>query len=725
LLSERRYVILKGEVYPLLVPLLDGQHTIDEIMAAIDSKVTLQRVLYALHMMAEKGHIVEGDELLSPGEAAFWDYQRLGESTASQRLHTARITVQAVGEVNASLLIAGLAELGMQPGDDGDFLIVVTDDYLRDELAAINAQSLDTGRPWMLVKPVGMVLWLGPIFRPNQTGCWECLAQRLRANRQVERYIAAHHGSDAPLIVSQTVTPNTIQIGISLAVTEIAHAIAQPETHHLDGKVITFDLASLESRTHVLVRRPQCPICGAAHEASSAEAVVLQSRPKRFTADGGHWSCTPHETFQRYQHLISPVTGVVSWFKPVSRTDNGLTHNYTTGHSFPITVDRIQDLHVNMRYRSGGKGTTEIQAKVSALGEAVERYSGIFWGDEYRIYASYQELPDAIHPNACMLYSESQLARREERASPRTDDFQYVPRRFDEKAKLDWSPLWSITQQKFRYLPTTYCYYGHPDLPHHFAAADSNGSAAGNSLEEAILQGFSELVERDSVAIWWYNRVQRPAVDITSFDLPYLEELITYYEKLGRDLWALDLTNDLGVPTFAVVSRQLGRAVEDIIFGFSAHLDPRIALLRAATEMNQYLPAFLGKLPDGRTRYWWERQEAIDWWQTATLDTQPYLVPDPALPMKKLSDYPGLASSDLRDDVLTCAEITRRCGLDMLVLDQTRPDIGLSVAKVVIPGLRHFWLRLAPGRLYDVPVKLGWRDHPCREDELNPIPIFV
>jgi len=84
-----------------------------------------------------------------------------------------------------------------------------------------------------------------------------------------------------------------------------------------------------------------------------------------------------------------------------------------------------------------------------------------------------------------------------------------------------------------------------------------------------------------------------------------------------------------------------------------------------------------------------------------------------------------LVDGDLRDDVLTCAEITRRCGLDMLVLDQTRPDIGLSVAKVVIPGLRHFWLRLAPGRLYDVPVKLGWRDHPCREDELNPIPIFV
>jgi oxazoline/thiazoline synthase len=40
---------------------------------------------------------------------------------------------------------------------------------------------------------------------------------------------------------------------------------------------------------------------------------------------------------------------------------------------------------------------------------------------------------------------------------------------------------------------------------------------------------------------------------------------------------------------------------------------------------------------------------------------------------------------------------------------------------VIVPGLRHFYRRFAPGRLYDVPVKLGWRDRPLAEDELNPI----
>jgi oxazoline/thiazoline synthase len=41
-----------------------------------------------------------------------------------------------------------------------------------------------------------------------------------------------------------------------------------------------------------------------------------------------------------------------------------------------------------------------------------------------------------------------------------------------------------------------------------------------------------------------------------------------------------------------------------------------------------------------------------------------------------------------------------------------------------VPGMRHFWRRLGAGRLYDVPVRLGWLDRPAREDELNPRSVF-
>jgi ribosomal protein S12 methylthiotransferase accessory factor len=63
--------------------------------------------------------------------------------------------------------------------------------------------------------------------------------------------------------------------------------------------------------------------------------------------------------------------------------------------------------------------------------------------------------------------------------------------------------------------------------------------------------------------------------------------------------------------------------------------------------------------------------------------------------------------------------------MEMLVLDQSRPDIGLKVVKVIVPGLRHFWRRLGSGRLYEVPVQLGWLDTSLREEQLNPYPMWM
>lgn len=73
--------------------------------------------------------------------------------------------------------------------EDGQLTVVITDDYLRPELRDINRQALASGRPWLLAKPVGAEIWLGPLFRPDVTGCWECLAHRLAHNREVAAYL--------------------------------------------------------------------------------------------------------------------------------------------------------------------------------------------------------------------------------------------------------------------------------------------------------------------------------------------------------------------------------------------------------------------------------------------------------------------------------------------------------------------------------------------------------
>ena len=89
------------------------------------------------------------------------------------------------------------------------------------------------------------------------------------------------------------------------------------------------------------------------------------------------------------------------------------------------------------------------------------------------------------------------------------------------------------------------------------------------------------------------------------------------------------------------------------------------------------------------------------------------------------AELAALATDDYLEDIEVCRRALAREGIELLLLDQTRPDIGVPVVKVLAPGLRHFRARLAPGRLYDVPVSMGWLTEPHAEADLNPIPFFL
>jgi ribosomal protein S12 methylthiotransferase accessory factor len=258
-------------------------------------------------------------------------------------------------------------------------------------------------------------------------------------------------------------------------------------------------------------------------------------------------------------------------------------------------------------------------------------------------------------------------------------------------------------------VPTAYCYNRYPAPPEaRFTTMDSNGNAAGNCLEEAILQGFLELAERDAIAIWWYNRLRRPGVDLASFSEPYFQAVLEHHRAQGWNLWALDLTHDLGIPTFTVLGRFPGNGRYCV--GFGAHLDARIALQRALTEFNQLFDP---------------RQKSTPPWTDADLPDSTFLHPDDTVPPRTPADFPVPPQEDILDDVRTCVARAARAGLETLVLDQTRPDVNLHVVKVIVPGLRHFWPRFGPGRLYEVPVKQGWRGSLMDEAQLNPFPLFL
>ena len=243
--------------------------------------------------------------------------------------------------------------------------------------------------------------------------------------------------------------------------------------------------------------------------------------------------------------------------------------------------------------------------------------------------------------------------------------------------------------------------------------ADSNGCAAGNTIEEAIVQGFLELVERDSYAIWWYNRLQRAELDLSACDDSYVRDLRNQLGETGRRVWVLDITHDLGIPSYVAISHSLENAMDFVEFGSGSHFDARIALLRSLTELNQFLSIGLVGLRDAAGG---GNDGPAPW----RLQDHPYLLPNghPAVRPDFGSKFGML---DTREQVMACVNLVKRAGLDFLVLDQTRPDIEVPVARVIVPGLRHFYRRYAPGRLYDVPIQLGWLDRPVPESELNPL----
>jgi len=724
--SERDVVLLSDRLTKLLAPLIDGNRTIDAIIDLLEEQASAAEIYYAVMQMKQQGYLVEAHEDIPPAIADLAYTLNVDAKEATRNWQNTKVAVKTFGTVSTEKFISILESLNIQVSKDGDIEVVLADDYLQASLDAFNQKAWQSQRPWMLVKPGGTIIWIGPIFHPGKTGCWQCLAQRLRVNRPVEAFIEKRQGTST-LPASSVLS--TVPMGMNLAAIEIMKWIIlggiQGKNQQLEGKLITFDLIHLELKTHTLVQRIQCSCCGELEHWVNREPVpvVLRNQKKTISIDGGYRCFSPEATLEKYEHHISPITGVVWRLKKEFQVDNNLIYSYTASHHFSSIVDDLPALRQNVRGRSAGKGKTDIQARASALCEAIERYSGVFQGDEIRHKATYQEMALAIHPNECMNFSRKQYQNRQE-WNAKASINHIIPESFDETRKIDWTPIWSLSHQVFKYLPTAYCYYGYPNSHNLGCFADSNGCAAGNTMEEAILQGFMELVERDSVALWWYNRLKKPGVNLDSFNEPYFQALKDYYQTINREFWVLDLTSDFKIPVFVAISRRTDREIEDIFFGYGAHFNPYIAVLRALTEMNQFLPSMSSINSDGSTRYPSFSQSAVDWRKTATVKKQDYLVPAPNTTVKDCSDYPHLWKDDLVEDITTCLEIVKANKMEMLVLEQTQPDIGLNVVKVIVPGMCHFWRRLGSKRLYDVPVKLGLLEKLNSEEELNPLSIY-
>jgi oxazoline/thiazoline synthase len=720
LVDETGSTALTGSVSATLSELLDGTRDVAGVVRDAGPDHAPAAVADALRRLVDAGLVTAHlDEPSPPDPAlAFWDAAGLHGIDALAELHRAGVRVlvpnggparraAAAAAVVAALDRCGITAVTVGAGaPDADLTVALCDDYLDPWLAEVDATQRAAGQPWLPAKVSGRHIWVGPFMTPGDGPCWHCLATRLRARRHTEPDPAAAGVPGLPAVTES---------GAHLVALEAAKWIAG---HRYPGQrdLWTQDSVTLESAHRAVVRRPQCPACGdpGLMRALAERPVRLHPLQAVVRTSGGYRAEHPQTVLDRYRRHVDPVVGVVD---VLARDESGprFLNSYRSGPNLALRARTLGGRRSVLRAQSGGKGATALDAETGALCEALERFCSLFHGDEPRRRARYADLGDlAVHPDRCLQLDPRQYPGRAAWNAEHGPLLQ-IPDPFDEDAETDWSPIWALTADRHRLLLTSMLYFGAPGP----VPGDSNGNAAGTRLEDAVLQGMLELVERDAVALWWYNRARVPGVDLDALGDPWLDEVRDGHAAMGREMWVLDVTADLDVPVAVAVSRRTDSSHEHIAFGFGAHLDPLLAVRRAVSELNQAMPAVLDPPTDSGD------PDLDRWLREATVAGHPYLAPRPGPHSRRPARPSDDGAPDLERDVRRLQRGFEDAGLEVLVADLTRPDIGLPVVKVVVPGMRHFWARFAPGRLFDVPVALGRQAAPTAYEALNPVPLFA
>ena len=708
LLADTFSAVVDDELTIRLLRRIDGETNSQRV--ALETGAALERVQFLLQAL-ERGGVIENGAVAAASEAPLFSSGRAGKVYGHLQ--------EAWHCKESPLLLLSSAELGL---DARRFVLALTDDYLAPALSA-GVRSAGTAGESVLVCKLGTSSFsLGPFVTPRGQPCWDCVEPRIRANLYWRLVLHEPPTADSRVPVSIAGLHRPFPASGFAA---LAAILDDPDSPlQFLKRIQDFGLHGSSERVHQVLPRPHCSVCGERQAGLEDPGIKLSGSTARFNTGTGFRTVSLEDCLNRLRPLVSPVTGVVRNVVPVDVTGGSAVHAYTAGYPTPMPGHHPDFLKHQSKDRVGGKGTTAQEAEASALCEAVERYSATYNGSAHTTIASMNDLQgDVIPPNSCMKFSETQLASYEAHESWRSL-FNWVPKPYSVAEKVRWSSVESLVSGRRAFIPTALVYLGVPKPDALYFGADSNGLAAGSCIEEAILQGLLELGERDAVALWWYNRTRQPAVDLSSVADPYVVRMQEYYDSIGRDIWALDLTSDLGIPCVAALSGLRHTDLPDIIFGFGAHLDGAIALRRALAELNQILPAVLRPPSNRRKALLPDHWEALNWLETTSLDANPYLVPSDQVRARAPAVWQHNGRSNLQDDIHRCLERIKSIGDEVWVRDLTRSDIPLAVVKVIVPSLRHFWRRLGPGRLYDVPVALGRLSHAVAEADMNPASIF-
>ncbi|WP_042377838.1 TOMM precursor leader peptide-binding protein [Streptacidiphilus melanogenes] len=593
----------------------------------------------------------------------------------------------AAGERLRLLLAAEAARLGRPAPDvaclgDADTLAPRPEDSLDARARATVHLTADA----VLVGP-----WGGD-GTADGTACGVCLAmrwQRLRGSAQRGALEAGSGTTAAGTWPLPTAALATAVLALHQAVT----GPTPPDSGLTGGdrrlpRVTRLDLATWHTVTVPLLPEARCPGCPTAGAHPEPEpGLALISRPR---AAHAYRLRAPESYDLPAVALANPVCGALA---------AGVRTDLTSPTTAPVAGAVLLRTSTGLTEMTwSGKTGSFRRSRDLGLLEGLERYASTLRQSLVSpLVASYDSLGDtALDPRDCGVYAPETYAA-ETRLRP-----------FDPARPIPWVTGWSLRDQRPVLVAQRSAYYFEGSDADAFVDDCSNGCATGSCLEEAVLFGLLELVERDAFLLSWYGDTPLTRIDLDECGRPSVRALLDRAELLGYGLHVLDTRADLPIASVAAVAVRRDGGPGHLSFAAAAALDPAAAIDSALAETLTYLPGLAARVaarPDELEAM------AEDFTLVRRQDDHPalfglprmaaqaanYLTPSATVPFASLRADRPEGPHDLRDDVRRCVDALAAAGHDVIVVDQTSREqrrLGLRTVRVIAPGL--------------LPMDFGW-----------------
>jgi ribosomal protein S12 methylthiotransferase accessory factor len=548
---------------------------------------------------------------------------------------------------------------------------------------------------------------VGPHFRGAGRPCVICLQRRFVSVRSREERAAIDDGREAYLAgVDPQLSPFALE-----AVRQLVQAASAPRRprHEATADIYELRLADLTITRHELVADSECPSWGGAPPPPPPLAAVrLEERTK------------PGPTEYRLRSVEDLDLPVDGFANPLCGTVTGsLLPAYQCTATAPVSgFFRVRSRFDYHEMWWSGQAQSLWHSERFGLLEGLERYAGQFPRTRTAdIFASYDDLaPDALDPRLCGEYTPDFYAYHADYYAP-----------FDPATPMHWTWGHSLRDDRPVLVPEQLVFYLDRRPYKKFVQECSNGCASGSCVEEAILHGMLELLERDAFLLSWHAAARLPEIDIESCRDPRVKFMRDRIARLGYGMRLFDMRADLPVPTVMAVAERRDGEPGTLVFGAGAAFDPEDAIRSAMSETASYVPGFDDRV---NARLPLLRRMVDDYTLVHELSHHSglYGLPEMARHADFLFDRPQLRSVDdlyagwlaerpsgldMSDDVRYLTDRFAALGGDVIVVDQTCPEqetVGIRTVALIAPAL--------------IPIDFGWErqrvlHHPRLRDFLD------